>query len=198
MSVIGTAMPGILFDLTGPGGYTAFSNAMTSSPLLDLPTAGQYTLTVHATQPSEGAYSFELNENNVTALSSGVASNGSLVGNGQSQLFTIGTTQDQELLIGLKNQNAADHIELFARLGSPPTPANYQYKSATPDSKTQTIVITQAAPGTWYILVDAVSVAVPPESDSLTATIAPIALSSSLPKTEGTARLRAGTHGCGV
>ena len=35
------------FNLTGPAGYTAFSNSTTSSGLITLPSSGNYVLTVH-------------------------------------------------------------------------------------------------------------------------------------------------------
>ena len=67
-NLINTAGPGFQFDLTGPNGYTAFSGASSSSNLINLPTSGTYTLTVHATQPTSGAYSFEMQQTSVTRL----------------------------------------------------------------------------------------------------------------------------------
>src|SRR4051794_8958140 len=100
-------MPGFLFDLKGPGGFTAFSGTTGTSNLINLPTAGTYTLTVHAAQPVSGAYSFLMQLTSVTPLASGVAYNGTLTGSGQAQLFTVATPQDRELLIHLANNNAA-------------------------------------------------------------------------------------------
>src|ERR1700730_8919801 len=67
-NLIRTALAGFQFDLTGPNGYTAFSGATSSSGLIDLPTSGTYTLTVHATQPTEGAYAFEMQQTSLTQL----------------------------------------------------------------------------------------------------------------------------------
>ena len=61
------ANPDIEFDLTGPGGYTAFSGATASSGQIDLPATGTYTLTVHTTgQP--GGYAFEFDQASQIAL----------------------------------------------------------------------------------------------------------------------------------
>src|SRR5262249_44694421 len=135
--LLGTAVQGLLFDLTGPNGFTAFSGAASSSSLINLPTSGTYTLTVHAAQPAEGAYSFEMEQRSVTPLLSGTPFNGVFVGGGQAQLFTIDTPQDKELLIKLQNNNAADQVEVYANFGAPPTRADYQYKSAAAGSLSQ-------------------------------------------------------------
>jgi YD repeat-containing protein len=186
-NLLNTAVPGFLFDLTGPNGFTAFSNATSSSNLIDLPFSGTYTLTVHTTQPAQGAYSFEMQQTSVTPLTSGVAYNGVFAGNGQPQLFTINMPQDKEMLISLRNSNPNDQIEVYAKFGSAPTRDDYQYKSAVPQSVSQSIVIPSAAPGTWYILVYATSVPAWPENYTLTATVAPVTLTAITPDRLGNA-----------
>jgi RHS repeat-associated protein len=185
-NLINTAMPGILFDLTGPNGYTGFSGASTSSDLINLPSAGTYTLTVHATPPSQGAYAFRLDQTSVTALFSGMAFNGIFSGSGQAQLFTIATPQDKQLLITLRDNNR-DQVEAYAKFGAPPTRADYQYMSAVPTSVTQTILVPAASPGTWYILVYAGAVAAAPQSYTLTATVSPLSLTAVTPDHLGNA-----------
>jgi RHS repeat-associated protein len=185
--LVRTVTPGFEFDLTGPGGYTAFSGAASSSDLITLPTSGTYTLTVHATQQAEGAYAFEMKQTSLTPLSSGVTYNGIFAGNGQPQLFTIATPQDQELLIHLQNSSLGDQIEVYAKYAAAPTRADFQFQSSVSRSLSQSIVIPAAAPGTWYILVYAVSVAAAPESYTLTATVSPIMLTAVSPDHLGNA-----------
>src|ERR1043165_3974866 len=147
-NLLGTAMAGIVFDLTGPNGYTAFSGASTSSSLINLPASGTYTLTVHATVPARGASSFQMQLTSVISLTSGTGFNGVFAGSGQAQLFTISTPQDKQLLIALQDSNLGDQVEVYAKFGAPPTRADYQYMSAASRSATQTILVPTAAPGT--------------------------------------------------
>jgi RHS repeat-associated protein len=186
-NLISTAMAGFQFDLTGPNGYTAFSGATTSSNLIDLPTAGTYTLTVHATHPTMGAYAFDILSTSLSPLASGVPYSGVFAGSGQAQLFTIATPQDRELLIALKGNNQGDHVEVYARFNAPPTRADYQYKSAVPNSLSQTIIVPKAAPGTWYILIYAEGVAALPDNFTLTATVVPLTLTALVPDHSGNA-----------
>ena len=103
------------------------------------------------------------------------------VGNGQAQLFTVSVPQDQELLIALKNSNASDQVEVYAKFGAPPTRADFQFDSTVPHSLSRTVLIPKASPGTWYILVYAASVALAPENYTLTATVSPIDLTAVSP-----------------
>ncbi len=186
-NLIATAMAGFQFDLTGPNGYTAFSGATSSSNLIDLPTSGTYTLTVHATHPTVGAYAFDILHTSLTPLVDGVPYNGVFAGSGQAQLFTIATPQDRELLIALEDNNLGDHVEMYARFGVPPTRADYQYRSMVPHSLSQAITVSKAAPGTWYILVYAEGVAALPDNYTLTASVASLALTGVIPDHSGTA-----------
>src|SRR5581483_3797301 len=61
----------IQFDLTGPAGYTAFSNLTQNSDLITLPSAGPYVVTVHVLAPSRGSYAFQLEQTPVTDLAPG-------------------------------------------------------------------------------------------------------------------------------
>jgi RHS repeat-associated protein len=186
-NLLATAMQGFLFDLTGPNGYTAFSGATSSSNVINLPTSGTYTLTLHATHPTVGAYAFDMLYTSLTPLTSGVPYHGVFAGSGQARLFTIATPQDRELLIALKGNNFGDHVEMYAKFGAPPTRADYQYQSAIPNSLSQTITVPKAAPGTWYIVVNAEGVAGLPDNYTLTATVASVGLTAVIPDHHGSA-----------
>jgi RHS repeat-associated protein len=186
-NLLATAMQGFLFDLTGPGGYTAFSGATSSSSAINLPASGTYTLTVHATHPTVGTYAFDMLYTSLTPLTSGVPYHGVFAGSGQAQLFTIATPQDRELLIALEGNNQGDHVEVYAKFGAPPTRADYQYQSAILNSLSQTITVPKAAPGTWYILVYAEGVAGLPDNYTLTTTVAAHELTAVFPNRSGTA-----------
>src|SRR5262249_42011129 len=62
----------------------------------------------------------------------------------------------------LADGTAGDVNRIYAKLGAPPTPGNYQYTSSGATASPQ-VLIPSAAPGTWYILVDSSSV---PSGDS--------------------------------
>ena len=53
---------GVEFDLTGPGGYTAFSDLSSDSGLITLPSTGSYVLTAHGNGGQGGVYAFELEQ----------------------------------------------------------------------------------------------------------------------------------------
>jgi RHS repeat-associated protein len=186
-NLLGTQTPGFLFDLTGPNGYTAFSGVSSSSSLITVPNSGNYTLTVHATQPAQGSYSFQMQLTSVTPIINGAPYNGVLTGSGQAQLFTVSVPQDEQLLLKLQSQSGGDPLEVYASFGTPPTPDTYQYASTEPLSLTQTIVAPTAAPGTWYILVYAPVVSLTTENYTLTGTSSAIGVKSIMPTRLGNA-----------
>ena len=77
----------IQFDLTGPNGYTAFSNANASSADIVLPTTGQYAIFVHGSQRMTGAYAFRVDQTTITPATIGTPLTVNLAGGSQSQLF---------------------------------------------------------------------------------------------------------------
>ena len=64
----------------------------------------------------------------------------------------------QSLLVTLKDSTSTDVNQVYAKLGSPPTPANYAYEFADGVAASQQLLVPSAAPGTWYILVYSASV----------------------------------------
>src|SRR5262249_45184279 len=162
------------FKLTGPNNYVAFSNQSTSSGLITLPTAGSYVLEASTLGTGPDNYTFKLQETSQTALTLGTTFNGTLAGSGHVQLFKVDVPQAQQFLVTIQAASSADHTELYVNSGSPPTRSDYQYVSAAPGSSQQHVLVPMAAPGTWYILVYAVSVPAPPSSYSLTAAVSPV------------------------
>ncbi len=76
-------------DLTGPDGYTAFTDANTSSNPITLPTSGNYVLTVHSSAGATGAYAFDMQPTSTVDLTLGVTHEGTLQGSGQAELFSV-------------------------------------------------------------------------------------------------------------
>ncbi len=137
------------FDLTGPGGFTAFSDVSTSSSLITLPSSGNYVLTVHN---AAGAYAFDLQQTAQADLALGTPFQGSLIGSGQAQLFRIAVTSPAPLRITLTDPNISDHNELYVEAGAPPTRDVFDARSVTAASPNQALVVL-ARPGTYYVLV---------------------------------------------
>jgi RHS repeat-associated protein len=176
----GESASGLQFSLTGPGGFTGFANAVGSSALINLPTAGTYTFTAQGTGGAIGSYTFQMNQTNVQPLTLGVAANGTFAGSGQAQLYSALVTTADPLSVSLTDPSTVDHVELYASLGSPPTRENYQYAENGGGSN-QSIFVPDADPGTWYFLVYAESVAAPPSSYSIQAHTSEIILGSATP-----------------
>ena len=88
-NLVNSSSSALAFDLTGPNGVTVFADQTTSSGLLALPTAGQYTLTAHLAADLPGAYAFNLAMSCEASLTPGTPYQGTLAGNGQEQLFTV-------------------------------------------------------------------------------------------------------------
>src|SRR5665213_3328636 len=151
LRVIGASEPTISFTLTGPSGYTAFQNITSNSPLLNLPSSGDYTLSVHANGVG-GAYSFEVDQTTVTPLALGAAYNGTWAGSGQAQLFTLPVTTADPMSIILSDPATADHTELYASFGAPPTRQTYDY-GVNGSGSSQSLLVPEANAGTWYVLV---------------------------------------------
>ena len=182
--LLGSSNPAVEFDLTGPGGFRAFTDATASSGLIDLPTSGDYALTVHSINGQTGGYAFRLNLTSQTDLFTNV--HGTLVGSGQAQLFRIDVPGSQQLQIDLQDISSDDQNELYLKFGEPPTRSDYQFRSDNLAAADQEVVVPTAAAGTWYILVYSGKVAAPPSTFALTATFAPVLLTQVSPDYFGT------------
>jgi RHS repeat-associated protein len=177
--VISTSNGAVTFDLAGPGGYTAFTNQESNSGPITLPSSGNYILSAQGTGGQGGSYAFELEQTSVTDLTLGTPYNGSLAGSGQAQLFEVNVPATQALVVRLQD-SSADVNQLYAKLGSPPTPENYGYSSSNGVTASPQLLVPSAAPGTWYILEYSVSVPLA-STFTLTASGEPITLTTVAP-----------------
>ncbi len=179
--------PALEFTLTGPTGFTGFSNANTSSGLINLTASGAYVLTVSGNHTDEGTYAFRIDQTEQTALALGTPYHGTFSGDAQAQLFHVSVPQAQQFLLSVQGISAADHIEIYARVGTPPTRADLQFSATSTLVSSQNLLVPMAAPGNWYILVYAEHVSIAPEGFGLTASVSPITLSSVTPPQLGNA-----------
>jgi RHS repeat-associated protein len=142
----------VVFTLTGPNGYTAFADSTTSSGLLTLPASGQYVLAARGLGAATGSYSFQVTQTPEATLTPGSVYNGTLPGSATAQLFRMEGTQAKPLFIQLDDSTNTDRNELYASFGLPPTRSQYDARS-TAVGADHSILIPNAAAGTWYILV---------------------------------------------
>lgn len=178
---INAASSSLQFDLYGPAGWIGFLNLSNNSSLLTLGQGGSYTLVAHGTgtQPA-GDYAFVLAETTQQDLAPGSDYLGNLVGSGQAQIFRVAVGREMPMLIQASDSATNHCLELYARLGVPPTRSDYDYRYGTAAAHEQTIVIPAATAGTWYILVYADYA---PESSTVTlrVTLADVVLTGVLP-----------------
>ena len=113
--------PFVQFDLAGPNGFIGFSGLSTSSDLVTLPVSGTYVLKAYSVQLATGAYAFRLDQTSQTNLTVGTTYQGMLVGSGQPQLFVLDVPAASPMFVQLTDAAASDHIELYAKFGTPPT-----------------------------------------------------------------------------
>ena len=83
----------------------------------------------------------------------------------------------ESLVVTLKDSTSSDVNQVYASLGTPPTPSDYQYSFTNGVTADPQLDVAAASPGDWYILVYSASV---PSASSftLTATGTPINLSA--------------------
>jgi RHS repeat-associated protein len=143
----------IQFDLTGPNGFTAFTNSSASSGIIALPTTGTYTVAVYGSQRQTGAYAFRVEQTSITPLSLNGPQQVAVAGGAQSQLFQFTVPLTQQLLISLADGAAANRNEIFVKQGAIPSRGDYQHRSTLAASANQQVSISSAAPGVWYVLV---------------------------------------------
>jgi hypothetical protein len=146
-----SAASAVQFDLTGPGGFTAFSQQHGSSGLITLPASGTYVVTAHQSDLQTGAYAFQLNQTSQTALTLGSPYQGTFAGSGQAQLFTVTLANRAGLSVVLSDANSQDQNEVYVSLGTAPTRDTYQYRSSATGAN-QTVLL-PGQPGTYFILV---------------------------------------------
>ena len=184
---VGASDPGIAFDLTGPDGWSGFSNLTAPSDLVNLPQGGTYNLNVRSTsEVAIQTYTFKLQETSQIALTPGDAYPGFFVGSGQAQLFRIVLTQASPVRITLDDSVANNVNELYAKFGAPPTRGDFGYRSTTSGASDQRILVPMAYAGTWYVLVYGDTIRTPGPY-TLTAETAALMLETVTPDHHGSA-----------
>ena len=151
--LINETSTGLLYSLSGPNGYSGFSNLTGDSPLINLPSSGSYTLSVQGSNGATGDYSFVVNPSTLNSVPLNGSINGTLAGSGQAELFSIIVPAVQSLTVGLDDNDSFDSNELYLRFGSPPTREIYDYRYSNATAASQSILVPHAAVGTWYALV---------------------------------------------
>ena len=177
------AQAGIVFALTGPGNYTAFSNQTGNTGTYTLPASGNYVLSITGTGGTGTLnYSFELDKLSIVNLALGTIQPETSSGSGYSQLFSVSLPTVQTLFASVQDTDSNDVEQLYAKLGSPPTLSSYTYSYSGKATSSPQILISSAASGTWYFLVYSAS-APASTAYSIVATGAPVQLSSVSPTT---------------
>ena len=98
-------------------------------------------------------YSFRLDETSQTPILAGTPLTGQFHASGQAQIFALTVTDTMPLLLQLANSGTGNQVEIYAKLGSPPTRGDFDYKFGTPAASNQSILVPTDATGTWYVLV---------------------------------------------
>src|SRR5262249_51008391 len=100
--LLNSISPGLRFSLSGPAGFTGFTDIAGTSSLIDLTASGPYTLTVRGVNAEDAAYAFQLDQTQQTALALGTPYDGMLAGDGEAQLFTVDVPQARQFLVSLQ------------------------------------------------------------------------------------------------
>src|SRR5207237_2545256 len=114
---------------------------------------GAYTLNVQGLNGATGNYSFVLNPTTQASVPLNSSINGTLVGSGQAQLFTINVPTAQTLTVSLNDQSVADSNEMYLRFGTAPTRETFDDRYSAASAPDQSIFVAHAPAGTWYVLV---------------------------------------------
>jgi hypothetical protein len=95
--LVNRSSSGILFDMSGPAGWTGFKDLDRDSDLITLPSAGTYTLTARGIggQAVGVPTAFKMQQTRVTDLALGSFQTGQFVGSGQAELFRIDVPDQQ-------------------------------------------------------------------------------------------------------
>jgi RHS repeat-associated protein len=182
---VNMSAPGVVFDFSGPNGWTGFTGITNQSALLTLPTSGTYTVTARGSGGSGGyTYTFDLQETAETNIVTGAPVNGNFTGSGQAQLFVFKLTNGSPMLINLGNSGVGNVTELYVGFGSPPTRGTYNYHATVGNSSSQQILIPQAVGGTYYVLVYANQITTP-GAYTLSVTTSDLFLTSVFPSSLG-------------
>lgn len=149
----------VVFYLTGQAGWVGFEGIAGTSDPVTLPASGTYALT--AWSSGDATYTFRLQQATVTDLSLGTAHSGTLLGDGQAELFRMDVPQGTPMHVVLSGLAADNNVEVYVRFGLPPTRGQYDYRSTPGVGADHRITIPMAAAGSWYVLVYGETIATP-------------------------------------
>jgi len=185
LRLINASGPGVVFDLTGPDGWTGFSELGSSSELITFPAAGNYTLIARGSSGQYGGlYAAKLEETVQIDLLPGIAYLGTYAGSGHARLFRVTLPESSPLLVTLNDSSAVNRRAIYARLGIPPTPREHDYQSDPSESAQQHLLAPMAPAGVWYVLLYADYVP-EPGNYTLLASTSPILITSVTPEMHG-------------
>jgi len=179
--------PNLVFRLVGPGSppVSVFKDLNTDSQLINLPATGDYILSAYALNGAIGSYSFVLKQTTVTNLELTTTYTGTVIGGGQAQLFRFSSLDPKALQLTLTDFTANHVNELYLKLGTAPTRSDYDFRATDLGKGSQQIIVPEATPGTWYVLVYT-NAAQQPGAFSLLAEVADVFLIDVVPIIGGT------------
>lgn len=146
-----TAFDGLNFTLTGPGGFSGFTNLRANSPVITLPSSGTYTLTANGENGAEGNFAFSLNQLSRILLNEGTPFQGTFFGSGQSNLFSLEVNRPGPLTIDLTDLVNDNEFEFVGSLGQVPTRSTFDFGLFGTLSASRTLSF-DAQPGTYNFL----------------------------------------------
>jgi RHS repeat-associated protein len=159
LDTIATAPNKALYTLTGPSGFTGFSDLSADSEFIDLPHTGPYTLEVRsASGVGSSSYSFQLNETSQTLLALETDYVGNLAGTGMAQMFQVTLPGTDPLQIRFDGSVSADNVEVYAKFGSPPNRQSFDVRNSLVGAD-HVLQVPVGVPGKLFVLVYAQQVA---------------------------------------
>jgi subtilase family serine protease len=120
------------------------------------------------------------------APGSAVPATGTLT-QGQSAFYKVTVPAGETLTLNLADSSSADANELFLSFGKLPSLSQADFQGNQPLSANQQITVPTTQAGTYYVLINAQTVASPPENYSITATLVPFSITAVRPAAVGNA-----------
>ena len=181
LDVINADFFGLQFDLTGPNGWIGFTDLEQDSPLIALPTTGEYFIEAQSGGQGSGNYLFEVEQQNAIDLVLGQPAHASFQNTGDAVLFRFDVSQPGPISIEFEDALASNRNEIYVGYDSPPNRRSFDFHAAAPEAS-QAVEIPYATPGVWYVLAYAHSLA-EASNFSITASEAQVRIDSVTPQT---------------
>jgi len=145
----------VIFNLLGPAGWIGFTNLSTDSDFLTLPTSGKYALIAASNHGEYGAdYSFVLDDITQTKLEPNRSTDGEMTGDSEALVYALELNEKTSIKCHLSLLGSISNttFEVYIRREAPPSRSSYDFRFTVQDSRDGDVVISDAEPGTWYIL----------------------------------------------